>query len=80
MRMGATGILGPPCRPRLSLRLNPLPPQVGITLVGTSSILSGEGSSTHEVTTQEMLLGMGLIITSQVGAGGGVEVGVCGAA
>lgn len=38
---------------------------VGITLVGTSSILSGEGSSTHEVTTQEMLLGMGLIITSQ---------------
>ncbi|KAG2447436.1 hypothetical protein HYH02_007761 [Chlamydomonas schloesseri] len=38
---------------------------VGITLVGTSSILSGEGSSTHTVTTDQMLLGMGLIITSQ---------------
>ncbi|GLC68100.1 hypothetical protein PLESTF_000646000 [Pleodorina starrii] len=38
---------------------------VGITLVGTSSILSGEGSSTHVVSTEEMLLGMGLIITSQ---------------
>ncbi|GFR52029.1 hypothetical protein Agub_g14418 [Astrephomene gubernaculifera] len=38
---------------------------VGISLVGTSSILSGEGSSTHTVTPQQMLLGMGLIITSQ---------------
>ncbi|GIL90033.1 hypothetical protein Vretimale_18135 [Volvox reticuliferus] len=38
---------------------------MGITLVGTSSIMSGEGSSTHAVTTEEMLLGMGLIITSQ---------------
>ncbi|KAG2422797.1 hypothetical protein HXX76_015744 [Chlamydomonas incerta] len=38
---------------------------VGISLVGTSSILSGEGSSTHAVSTDQMLMGMGLIITSQ---------------
>eukprot|EP00198_Chlamydomonas_reinhardtii_P009570 XP_001698907.1 predicted protein [Chlamydomonas reinhardtii] len=38
---------------------------VGISLVGTSSILSGEGSRTHVVSTQQMLMGMGLIITSQ---------------
>lgn len=38
----------------------------GITLVGSSSLLSGEGSSTHEVSPQKMLLGMGLIIASQV--------------
>ena len=40
--------------------------QAGITLVGSSSLLSGEGSSTHTVSPQKMLLGMGLIIASQV--------------
>jgi hypothetical protein len=37
-------------------------------MVGMSSVLSGEGSSTHKVSTEEMLLGMGLIVMSQVGA------------
>lgn len=32
-----------------------------------SSVLSGEGSSTHKVSTEEMLMGMGLIVASQVG-------------
>ena len=40
--------------------------QAGITLVGTSSLLGGEGSSTHEISPQKMILGMGLIIASQV--------------
>ena len=40
-------------------------PKVGICLVGVSSILSGEGSSTHAVSQREMLLGMGLIVASQ---------------
>jgi hypothetical protein len=35
-------------------------------MVGLSSIMSGEGSSTHAVSTDQMLLGMGLIIASQV--------------
>jgi len=35
--------------------------------VGMSSVLSGEGSSTHKVSTEDMLLGMGLIVASQVG-------------
>jgi hypothetical protein len=39
---------------------------VGIALVGMSSIFSGEGSSTHPVSTQQMLAGMGLIVLSQV--------------
>lgn len=44
--------------------------QVGIGLVGMSSIFSGEGSSTHVVSTEQMLMGMGLIVASQVrGAG-----------
>lgn len=38
---------------------------VGISLVGMSSVLSGEGSSTHKVSTEDMLLGMGLIVASQ---------------
>ena len=42
--------------------------QVGIALVGTSSLLSGEGSSTHPVTPQQMLAGMALIVASQVPA------------
>ena len=37
----------------------------GIGLVGASSLLSGEGSSTHEVPPERMLLGMGLIVLSQ---------------
>ncbi|WIA30810.1 hypothetical protein OEZ86_000868 [Tetradesmus obliquus] len=37
----------------------------GICMVGMSSVLSGEGSSTHAVSTEEMLLGMGLIVASQ---------------
>jgi hypothetical protein len=40
--------------------------QAGICMVGMSSVLSGEGSSTHKVSTEEMLLGMGLIVMSQV--------------
>ena len=40
--------------------------QVGIMLVGLSSVLSGEGSSTHEISPQKMLLGMALIVMSQV--------------
>ena len=39
--------------------------QVGICLVGLSSVLSGEGSATQKIATGEMLLGMGLIIGSQ---------------
>jgi hypothetical protein len=42
--------------------------QAGICMVGMSSVLSGEGSSTHKVSTEEMLLGMGLIVMSQVSA------------
>lgn len=38
---------------------------IGIALVGTSSLLAGEGSSTHEISPQKMILGMGLIIASQ---------------
>ncbi|KAL3147971.1 hypothetical protein ABBQ38_014266 [Trebouxia sp. C0009 RCD-2024] len=38
---------------------------IGITLVGTSSLLGGEGSSTHDISPQKMLLGMGLIVASQ---------------
>lgn len=49
-------------------------PQLGIALVGTSSIMSGEGSATHHVTSEEMLMGMGLIIASQVG-GSGLKTG-----
>jgi hypothetical protein len=41
--------------------------QVGIALVGASSLLSGEGSSTRKVSQLEMLAGMGLIVLSQVG-------------
>ncbi len=39
--------------------------QVGITLVGSSSLLSGEGSQTLPVTQEQMLIGMALIIISQ---------------
>lgn len=39
--------------------------QVGICLVGLASVLSGEGSQTHAVSTGDMLLGMGLIVASQ---------------
>ncbi|KAI7844374.1 hypothetical protein COHA_002172 [Chlorella ohadii] len=38
---------------------------LGITLVGVSSMLSGEGSASHEVSPRAMLIGMGLIIASQ---------------
>lgn len=51
-------------------------------MVGLSSVLSGEGSSTHKVSTEDMLLGMGLIVASQVGSdytlqmgGGSVRMG-----
>ena len=40
--------------------------QIGIMLVGLSSVLSGEGSSTHQISPQKMLLGMALIVMSQV--------------
>jgi len=43
--------------------------QAGICMVGMSSVLSGEGSSTHKVSTDEMLMGMGLIVLSQVQPG-----------
>ena len=38
---------------------------LGITLVGSSSLLSGEGSSTQVISQEQMLMGMGLIIISQ---------------
>lgn len=38
---------------------------IGITMVGSASLMSGEGSSTMVVTTEQMLMGMGLIIASQ---------------
>ena len=34
-------------------------------MVGLASVLSGEGSPTHAVSTGDMLLGMGLIVASQ---------------
>ena len=40
--------------------------QVGIALVGMSSLLSGEGSAQVAVSPEQMLLGMGLIVASQV--------------
>jgi len=40
--------------------------QVGIGLVGLSSVLHGGGSTQVEVSPSEMLLGMGLIVASQV--------------
>lgn len=40
--------------------------QVGISLVGMSSLLSGEGSAQVDVSPEKMLLGMGLIVASQV--------------
>ncbi len=40
--------------------------QVGIALVGMSSLLSGEGSAQVDVSPSKMLLGMGLIVASQV--------------
>ena len=38
---------------------------MGICMVGLASVLSGEGSPTHAVSTGDMLLGMGLIVASQ---------------
>lgn len=38
---------------------------IGISLVGTASTLSGEGSATKVVTQAEILFGMGLIVASQ---------------
>mmetsp|Transcript_4359 Transcript_4359/g.12571 ORF Transcript_4359/g.12571 Transcript_4359/m.12571 type:complete len:454 (-) Transcript_4359:421-1782(-) len=38
---------------------------VGIGLVGTASLLSGEGSASHPVTQAEMIGGMSLIVLSQ---------------
>lgn len=55
----------------------------GISMVGMASVLSGEGSATQVVTTEQMLTGMALIIISQavqvgLGAlGGRVCVCVC---
>jgi Nucleotide-sugar transporter len=37
----------------------------GITLVGTSSLMSGEGSATHAVDPAQILFGMTLIVASQ---------------
>lgn len=37
----------------------------GIALVGLSSILSGEGSASHPVSRDAMILGMGLVVASQ---------------
>ena len=42
--------------------------QIGIALVGMSSLLGGEGSAQVEVSPSKMLLGMGLIVASQVSA------------
>ena len=38
---------------------------VGITLVGVSSIMAGEGSASHDVQPMKILLGMSLIVASQ---------------
>ncbi len=40
--------------------------QVGITLVGSASLLSGEGSATQTISQEQMLVGISLIIISQV--------------
>lgn len=40
--------------------------QVGICAVGISSVLSGQGSASAEVTQSQILLGMALIVCSQV--------------
>ena len=40
--------------------------QVGISLVGISSLQSGEGSASHPVSQLQMLGGMALIVASQV--------------
>ena len=40
--------------------------QTGITLVGVSSLLAGEGSASHQVSQWQMLAGMMLIVLSQV--------------
>lgn len=40
--------------------------QVGITMVGSASLLSGEGSSSGHIDPFFILLGMALIILSQV--------------
>lgn len=38
---------------------------VGITLVGASSLLSGQGSASQQISNSQILMGMGLIILSQ---------------
>lgn len=38
---------------------------VGITLVGSASLLSGEGSATQKISQEQMIVGMTLIIVSQ---------------
>lgn len=53
-------------RMRLSERMRHVTAQVGIALVGMSSLLSGEGSAQVDVSPGKMLLGMGLIVASQV--------------
>ena len=40
--------------------------QAGICAVGISSVLSGQGSASAEVTHSQILLGMALIVCSQV--------------
>lgn len=40
--------------------------QVGICAVGISSVLSGQGSASADVTQSQILLGMALIVCSQV--------------
>lgn len=40
--------------------------QVGICGVGISSVLSGQGSASADVTQSQILLGMALIVCSQV--------------
>ena len=44
----------------------PIGPQVGICAVGISSVLSGQGSASAEVTQSQIMLGMALIVCSQV--------------
>lgn len=46
--------------------LLPLCLQSGVLCVGTSSYFSGSGSVTHEVTPEQNLSGMALIVISQV--------------
>lgn len=49
-----------------SLHVSVFGVQAGICAVGISSVLSGQGSASAETTQAQILLGMALIVCSQV--------------